>query len=38
MGNGGVVKVELNGSDLGLAGVSGEVARIDFDLNGSTQS
>ena len=38
IGNAGVVKVELNGSDLGLAGVSGEVARIDFGLNGSTQS
>jgi cytoskeleton protein RodZ len=38
IGNAGAVKIELNGSDLGLAGESGEVARINFDLNGSSQS
>ena len=38
IGNAGAVKIELNGSDLGLAGESGEVARINFDLNGLSQS
>jgi cytoskeletal protein RodZ len=34
IGNGGAVKLNLNGSDLGVAGAEGEVVRLDFDANG----
>lgn len=33
-GNAGAVKLNLNGSDLGVVGADGEVARLDFDANG----
>jgi cytoskeletal protein RodZ len=34
IGNAGAVKLNLNGSDLGVAGAEGEVVRLDFDANG----
>ena len=34
IGNAGAVKLNLNGSDLGVAGADGEVVRLDFDANG----
>ena len=34
IGNAGAVKLNLNGSDLGVAGAEGEVVRSDFDANG----
>jgi cytoskeleton protein RodZ len=34
IGNAGAVKLNLNGSDLGVIGADGEVVRIDFDANG----
>jgi cytoskeletal protein RodZ len=34
IGNAGAVKLNLNGSDLGVAGAEGEVGRLDFDANG----
>lgn len=37
IGNAGAVKIELNGSDLGLAGSDGQVVRYDFNQNGATQ-
>jgi transcriptional regulator with XRE-family HTH domain len=34
IGNAGAVKLNLNGTDLGVAGADGEVVRLDFDENG----
>jgi transcriptional regulator with XRE-family HTH domain len=34
IGNAGAVKLNLNGTDLGVAGANGEVVRLDFDENG----
>jgi len=34
IGNAGAVKLNLNGSDLGVVGAEGEVVRLDFDANG----
>ena len=34
IGNAGAVKLNLNGSDLGVAGADGEVVRLNFDVNG----
>ena len=34
IGNAGAVKLNLNGSDLGVAGAEDEVVRLDFDANG----
>jgi len=34
IGNAGAVKLNLNGSDLGVAGAEGEVVLLDFDANG----
>jgi hypothetical protein len=34
IGNAGAVKLNLNGSDLGVAGAEGEVVRLNFDANG----
>ena len=34
IGNAGAVKLNLNGSDLGVAGAEGEVVRLDFDAKG----
>ena len=34
IGNAGAVKLNLNGSDLGVAGAEGQVVRLDFDPNG----
>jgi len=34
IGNAGAVKLNLNGSDLGVIGAEGEVVRLDFDANG----
>ena len=34
IGNAGAVRLNLNGADLGVAGVDGEVVRLDFDANG----
>ena len=34
IGNAGAVKLNLNGSDLGVAGAEGEVVRLDFDASG----
>lgn len=34
IGNAGAVKLNLNGTDLGVAGDDGEVVRLDFDENG----
>lgn len=34
IGNAGAVKLNLNGTDLGVAGSDGEVVRLDFDENG----
>ena len=34
IGNAGAVKLNLNGSDLGVAGADGEEVRLDFDANG----
>lgn len=34
IGNAGAVRLNLNGSDLGVAGAEGEVVRLDFDANG----
>jgi cytoskeletal protein RodZ len=34
IGNAGAVNLNLNGSDLGVAGAEGEVVRLDFDANG----
>jgi cytoskeletal protein RodZ len=38
IGNAGAVHLRVNGSDIGLAGGSGEVVRLNFDPNGATQS
>jgi glutamine cyclotransferase len=34
IGNAGAVRLNLNGTDLGVAGADGEVVRLDFDENG----
>ena len=34
IGNAGAVKLNLNGTDLGVPGADGEVVRLDFDENG----
>lgn len=34
IGNAGAVKLNLNGTDLGVAGADGEVVRLNFDENG----
>jgi cytoskeletal protein RodZ len=34
IGNAGAIKVNVNGSDLGVAGAEGQVVRLDFDPNG----
>lgn len=34
IGNAGAIKVNVNGSDLGVAGADGQVVRLDFDPNG----
>lgn len=34
IGNAGAVQLNLNGTDLGVAGANGEVVRLDFDENG----
>ena len=34
IGNAGAVKLNFNGTDLGVAGADGEVVRLDFDENG----
>jgi len=34
IGNAGAVKLNLNGTDLGVPGANGEVVRLDFDENG----
>jgi hypothetical protein len=38
IGNAGAIKLEVNGSDLGLAGTNGQVVRLDFGTNGLSQS
>jgi hypothetical protein len=38
IGNAGAVHLRVNDSDIGLAGGSGEVVRLNFDPNGATQS
>jgi len=38
IGNAGAIKLEVNGSDLGLAGAEGQVVRLDFGTNGLSQS
>jgi len=34
IGNAGAIKLNVNGSDLGVAGAEGQVVRLDFDPNG----
>jgi cytoskeleton protein RodZ len=38
IGNAGAIKLQVNGSDLGLAGANGQVVRLDFGTNGLSQS
>lgn len=38
IGNAGAIKLQVNGSDLGLAGDDGQVVRLEFGTNGSSQS
>lgn len=38
IGNAGAIKLQVNGSDLGLAGTNGQVVRLDFGTNGLSQS
>ena len=38
IGNAGAIKLEVNGSDFGLAGTDGQVVRLDFGTNGLSQS
>lgn len=38
IGNAGAIKLQVNGSDLGLAGANGQVVRLDFGTNGPSQS
>lgn len=38
IGNAGAIKLEVNGSDFGLAGADGQVVRLDFGTNGLSQS
>lgn len=38
IGNAGAIKLQLNGTDLGLAGADGQVVRLDFGTNGLSQS
>ncbi len=38
IGNAGAIKLQVNGSDLGLAGDNGQVVRLEFGTNGSSQS